>query len=218
MIGGIRQHQVNPKANLTFATALRSMLRKDPDVIMVGEVRDRETAQIAVQAALTGHLVFSTLHTNDAAGALTRLHEMGVEPFLIASSVEAVVAQRLVRSICPSCKQEDEADLTMGSLNLYRLSEQMVSGVRSGKTTVYRGAGCRECVQTGYRGRTGIYEVLILDDDVRGMVLAGASAAQIKKAVREGRGMRTLREDGLLRVLRGDTTLEEVIRATMEDS
>ncbi len=218
MVGGVRQHQVNPKANLTFATALRAMLRQDPDVIMVGEVRDRETAQIAIQAALTGHLVFSTLHTNDAAGALTRLLDMGVEPFLIASSVEAVVAQRLVRSICPTCKKEDEADLTMGSLNLYRLSEQKVSGVRSGQVNVYRGVGCRECVQTGYRGRTGIYEVLILDDLVRGMVLAGRSSAEIKKAVREGSGMRTLREDGLLRVLRGDTTLEEVIRATMDDT
>ena len=132
--------------------------------------------------------------------------------------MEAVVAQRLVRSICPNCKKEDEADLTVGSLNLYRLSEHKVSGVRSGQVSVYRGVGCRECVQTGYRGRTGIYEVLILDDVVRGMVLAGRSAAEIKKAVREGSGMRTLREDGLLRVLRGDTTLEEVIRATVDDS
>jgi len=219
LLGGIRQHQVNPKANLTFATALRAILRQDPDVIMVGEVRDRETAQIAIQAALTGHLVFSTLHTNDAAGALTRLLDMGVEPFLISSSVEAVLAQRLVRSICPSCKEGYEADLNLlGSLNLGKLVEHEASGVKDGRVLLYRGVGCRECKKTGYKGRTGVYELLVLDDMVGAMVLAGRSAAEIKKAVREGPGMRTLREDGLLRVLRGDTTLDEVIRVTMDDS
>lgn len=219
MLQGVRQHQVNPKANLTFANALRSILRQDPDIIMVGEVRDRETAQIAIQAALTGHLVFSTLHTNDAAGSLTRLLDMGVEPFLISSSVEAVLAQRLVRSICPNCKEGYEADLELlKSLNLDRLAELQVSGVKDGRVFLYRGAGCRECKQTGYKGRAGVYELLILDDLVGGMVLSGRSAAEIKKAVREGPGMRTLREDGLLKVLRGDTTLDEVIRVTMEDA
>jgi len=218
MIAGIRQHQVNPKANLTFATALRAILRQDPDVVMVGEVRDRETAQIAIQAALTGHLVFSTLHTNDAAGALTRLLDMGVEPFLISSSVEAVLAQRLVRSICGTCKERYEADPTLVAELGLGPGSPLLHDHPGGPIMFTRGAGCRDCKKTGYRGRCGVYEFLVMDDTVRAMVLAGRSAAEIKKAVREGSGMRTLREDGLLKALRGDTTLDEVIRITMEDA
>ena len=218
MIAGIRQHQVNPKANLTFATALRAILRQDPDVVMVGEVRDRETAQIAIQAALTGHLVFSTLHTNDAAGALTRLLDMGVEPFLISSSVEAVLAQRLVRSICGTCKERYEADPTLVAELGLGPGSPLLHDHPGGPIMFTRGAGCRDCKKTGYRGRCGVYEFLVMDDTVRAMVLAGRSAAEIKKAVRDGSGMRTLREDGLLKALRGDTTLDEVIRITMEDA
>lgn len=218
MISGIRQHQVNPRANLTFATALRSILRQDPDVIMVGEVRDKETSQIAIQAALTGHLVFSTLHTNDAAGALTRLEDMGVEPFLISSSVEAVLAQRLVRSICPPCKEAYKPDLKLlMSLGLDGFFERHIQA--SGEEILfYRGKGCRECNQIGYRGRCGVYELLVLNDSIRGMILEGRSGTEIKKVARETTGMSTLREDGLLKVLSGDTTLDEVMRVTMEDT
>jgi len=218
MMAGVRQHQVNPKANLTFATALRSILRQDPDVIMVGEVRDKETSQIAIQAALTGHLVFSTLHTNDAAGALTRLVDMGVEPFLISSSVEGVLAQRLVRSICPQCKEAYKPDpKLLMSLALDGFFERQVQP--SAKEIVfYQGKGCRECNQIGYRGRCGVYELLVLNDSIRSMILEGRSATEIKKVARETAGMSTLREDGLLKVLRGDTTLDEVMRVTMEDS
>lgn len=218
MMAGIRQHQVNPKANLTFASALRSILRQDPDVVMVGEVRDRETSQIAIQAALTGHLVFSTLHTNDAAGALTRLVDMGVEPFLISSSVEAVLAQRLVRSICPHCKEGYKPDLKLlASLGLDRFFQGQAES--SGKETLfYRGKGCKECNQVGYRGRRGVYEMLVLEESIRRMILEGRPATEIKKVARENTGMTTLREDGLVKVLRGDTTLDEVMRITMEDA
>ena len=215
---GIRQHQVNPKANLTFATALRSILRQDPDVVMVGEVRDKETSQIAIQAALTGHLVFSTLHTNDAPGALTRLVDMGVVPFLISSSVEAILAQRLARSICPQCKEAYEPDpKVLMSLGLDGFFERQMQ--ISGKELLfYRGKGCKECKQIGYQGRCGLYELLVLDDSIRAMILEGRTSTEIKKAARETAGMSTLREDGLLKVLRGDTTLDEIMRVTMEDT
>jgi len=215
---GIRQHQVNPKANLTFATALRSILRQDPDVVMVGEVRDKETSQIAIQAALTGHLVFSTLHTNDAPGALTRLVDMGVVPFLISSSVEAILAQRLARSICPQCKEAYEPDpKVLMSLGLDGFFERQMQ--ISGKELLfYRGKGCKECKQIGYQGRCGLYELLVLDDSIRAMILEGRTSTEIKKAARETAGMFTLREDGLLKVLRGDTTLDEIMRVTMEDT
>lgn len=203
----IRQAQINPKAGLTFASGLRSILRQDPDVIMVGEIRDRETAEIAIQAAMTGHLVFSTLHTNDAPGALTRLTDMGIEPFLISSSVIGILAQRLVRKICPSCKES------------YKPTEKVLRelGIEdiSGKTVFYRGKGCKNCKNTGYKGRLGIFELLITDEKIRELVLEKASADVIKHAALEA-GMKTLRQDGIRKALDGSTSIEEVMRVTME--
>ncbi len=205
---GIGQIQVNPKIGLTFAHGLRSVLRHDPDVILVGEIRDVETAEIAVQAALTGHLVFSTLHTNDAASAVTRLLDMGTEPFLVASVVRAIVAQRLVRVICAECREgyvpEPEALKEVG----------IVPGELNGKM-VYRGKGCPACAQTGYRGRTGIYEILTVSEAIRQLIMKKADAATIsRQAIQEG--MKTLREDGARKVVAGVTTLEEVVRVTRE--
>jgi general secretion pathway protein E len=205
---GIGQIQVNPKIGLTFATGLRSIVRQDPDVILVGEIRDSETAEIAIHAALTGHLVFSTLHTNDAPGAITRLIDMGIEPFLVASSVVAIIAQRLVRVICPACKGSYKPDQTL-------LQELGLVPERTGKQTFDRGAGCPECLSTGYRGRTGIYEILLMDDAIRSLVLKTSDSVTIKE---EGvqRGMLTLRDDGIRKVLQGTTTIEEVLRVTQQ--
>lgn len=204
---GINQIQVHPKIGLTFASGLRHILRHDPDVIMVGEIRDFETAEIAVHSALTGHLVFSTLHTNNAAGAVTRLLDMGVEPYLAASSVEAILAQRLVRTICPNCKEEyQESGMAAARMARNGLHAQ----------TLLRGKGCDLCKNTGYKGRTGIYEFLILDDTIRAMVLERASSDAIADAAIK-RGMRTLREDGWLKVKSGITTVDEVVRVTQED-
>ncbi len=206
---GVGQMQVNPKINLTFAAGLRSILRQDPDVIMVGEIRDGETAEIAIHASLTGHLVFSTLHTNDAAGAMTRLLDMGIEPFLAASSIVAIVAQRLVRVLCPSCRQPYQP----ASEELAKLGVRATQGA---VVTAFRTGGCGECLSTGYRGRTGIYEILVLDDELRALVLAKSDANAIKaRAIQHG--MRTLREDGAQKVLSGITTTEEVLRVTSED-
>ena len=205
---GFGQMQVNPKINLTFAAGLRSILRQDPDVIMIGEIRDRETAEIAIHASLTGHLVFSTLHTNDAASAATRLIDMGIEPFLVASSVVAVLAQRLVRKVCKECRQayhpEDE--------ELIRL------GIVPPKTrpTFYRGAGCPACSQTGYRGRTGIYELLVMDDEIRRLIGMKADASAIKQAA-VTKGMITLKDEGADKVFHGITTTEEVMRITQQE-
>jgi general secretion pathway protein E len=203
-LGGVGQIQVNPKTDLTFARGLRSVLRHDPDIIMVGEIRDIETVEIAIQASLTGHLVFSTLHTNDAAGALTRLADMGVEPFLIASSLMAVMAQRLVRKICPECRESflPEAS-TLEDLRL------------PAGTKLYRGAGCDACMGTGFRGRTGIFELLPVDDEIRSLVISGADAVTLKQSAAK-RGMSTLFSDGLLKVRAGITTLNEVLRVTQE--
>jgi type II secretion system protein E len=204
---GVTQIQVNPAVGLTFATGLRSILRHDPDVIMVGEIRDHETAEIAIHSALTGHLVFSTLHTNDAPGAITRLIEMGIEPFLVASSIEGVLAQRLVRKICPRCKEP------------YRPSEAVweylvqQGFVEAGEPILWRGRGCNECRFTGYSGRTGIFELLVMDDDLRDLVLRKASSHEIRQAAME-KGMRTLYQDGMLKVALGITTVEEVERVT----
>jgi general secretion pathway protein E len=203
---GVRQMQVNAKIDLTFAKGLRSFLRHDPDVIMVGEIRDLETAEIAIQASLTGHLVFSTLHTNDSAGAMTRLVDMGIEPFLISSSVLGVLAQRLVRVICSSCKEP--VRLTSERLSEIGLSTADVPG---GLT--YRGTGCSQCLNTGYRGRTGIYELLVMDDELRRLVVGGADANQIRRAACEA-GMKTLRQDGATKVIRGITSIEEILRVT----
>ncbi|HOU21183.1 MAG TPA: GspE/PulE family protein [Kiritimatiellia bacterium] len=208
-MAGINQIQMRPEIGLTFAVGLRHILRQDPDVIMVGEIRDQETADIAIRAALTGHLVFSTLHTNDAAGAITRLVDMGIEPFLVASSVEALVAQRLIRRLCPHCKRPWPVDRPF----LESLSFPM-DKLPTG--TICEPAGCEECRGTGYIGRTGIYEILVVTDAIRQMVVDRQSAADIKQYALAN-GMHTLRMDGWRKVLAGVTTLEEVIRVTSED-
>jgi general secretion pathway protein E len=207
---GVGQIQVNPKIDLTFASGLRSILRQDPDVIMVGEIRDVETATIAIQAALTGHLVFSTLHTNDSCGAVTRLLDMGIEPFLVSSSVMAVMAQRLVRRVCSGCRVAYEP--TLEEIRQLGLSADRFEG-----HTVYRtGEGCQDCKRTGYRGRTGIHELLVVDDDVRALVMKNADAASIRRAA-TAKGMSTLREDGADKLLAGVTTVDEILRVTQED-
>jgi type II secretion system protein E len=203
---GIGQMQVKPKIDLTFANGLRSILRQDPDIIMIGEIRDLETAEIAVQAALTGHKVFSTLHTNDAASGITRLIDMGVEPFLIASSVNAFLAQRLVRTICQDCKEAFKP--TAKALSKLGIKPSQLKG---GK--LYRGKGCKECLDTGYRGRTGIYELLPVTNEIRKAILTHAEANQLKEiAISEG--MKTLLEDGVQKAIAGITTLEEVLRVS----
>jgi type II secretory ATPase GspE/PulE/Tfp pilus assembly ATPase PilB-like protein len=205
---GIRQSQINPQAGMTFATGLRSILRQDPDVIMVGEIRDLETAEIAIQAALTGHLVFSTLHTNDAPSSLTRLIDMGVEPFLISSSVVGVLAQRLVRKICPHCKEEFKESA--------KALEELGANLKNKDAKTYIGKGCPECKNTGYRGRIGIFELMVISDKIKEMIIAKTSASVIAKTARE-EGMLTLREDGVRKILDGATSVEEVVRVTMND-
>jgi len=200
---GVNQIHVKPAIGLTFANGLRSIVRQDPDVIMVGEIRDAETAEIAIQAALTGHLVFSTLHTNDAAGAVSRLLEMGVEDYLLGSSLLGVLAQRLVRRVCGKCKRP--VTLTAG-----------VAQEVGGTAEAFEGAGCEECSRTGYRGRAGIYELLVMSDAVRQLILKRSSADVIRDAA-VGDGMRTLREDGWRQVRAGLTTVAEVVRVTQEE-
>ena len=206
---GIGQIQVNPKIHLTFAAGLRSVLRQDPDVILVGEVRDSETAEIAIQAALTGHLVFSTLHTNDSAGAVTRLLDMKIEPFLISSSVMAILAQRLVRVLCKHCREPYElSPVEMAELELPRSKE---------KRAVYHAKACEACYQTGYHGRVAIYELLVVDDELRQLIMKNADAATIKAAAVK-KGMRTLRQDGAGKVLKGITSVDEVVRVTQREA
>ncbi|MCK5912723.1 MAG: type II/IV secretion system protein, partial [Desulfuromusa sp.] len=206
---GVGQIQVNPKIDLTFAQGLRSILRQDPDVIMVGEIRDSETAKIAVQAALTGHLVFSTLHTNDSAGALARLVEMGVEPFLAASALVGVLAQRLVRTVCPHCRVSYQPD--------EQLLAELFAGTEIPKqATFYRGRGCSHCMDVGYLGRTGLYELLEVTDPIRRLVTSNADAATIRQQALK-LGLRPLREAGLAKVLAGETTVEEILRVTQEE-
>jgi general secretion pathway protein E/type IV pilus assembly protein PilB len=195
---------------LTFAASLRSILRHDPDVVLVGEIRDLETAENAVQASLTGHLVFSTLHTNDAAGAFMRLADMGVEPFLVCSTVEAVLAQRLVRTLCAECREP----YWPSTESLPDDFPQEALG-RHG-TTAYRAVGCRHCRGTGYRGRSGIYELLVTDDEVRRLASERTPTNLVKQAAMKA-GMRTLRQDGWRKVLRGQTTVDEVVRVTKSD-
>jgi len=200
----IRQTQVNPRAGLTFSNGLRSILRQDPDVIMVGEIRDKETAEIAIQASLTGHLVFSTLHTNDAAGSLTRLLDMGVEPYLIATSVVAILAQRLVRVVCPYCKEK------------YMPSPEVFRDLNiKEKFETWRGKGCARCKNTGFTGRIGIFELLLVTDEIKELVTAKRPANEIKKSALSG-GMRTLFDDGMQKIKDGSTTIEEVLRVTKE--
>ncbi len=203
---GVMQVPVNPPVGLTFPSALRSFLRQDPDVIMVGEMRDLETAQVAIQASLTGHLVLSTLHTNDAAGAVTRLIDMGIEPFLIASTLEAVLAQRLVRRLCPSCREHYTPPAEL--LNQIGFTNQ-----RAAPSRFFRGRGCDACAQTGYRGRFGIFEWLPITEEIRELVLAQASALTIRETAIT-HGMRPLRESALSAALAGETSLDEVLRHT----
>jgi general secretion pathway protein E/type IV pilus assembly protein PilB len=204
---GVNQIQVNTKSGLTFAAGLRAILRHDPDVVLVGEIRDRETAEIAVQASLTGHLVFSTLHTNDAPGAATRLIDMGVEPYLVASSLEVVVAQRLVRVICTKCKQEVSRDETG------RMRDQFGELVPQ---VLFKGAGCRNCQGTGFRGRQGIFEMMAVTDEVRALILNRAPSHDIRKAAVK-QGMRSLRDDGWRIVQEGRKTIDEVMRNTKDE-
>ncbi len=210
-IDGIIQCQVKPEIELTFARILRSMLRQDPDIILVGEIRDKETAEIAVQASLTGHLVFTTLHTNDAPSSIARLLDLGLEPFLVTATVEAVIAQRLVRRVCQHCKTEYTP--TEEQLMELELRPEDVVGKK-----FYYGKGCDQCNNTGYRGRMGIYEIMVLDDDLRDMIVKHAST-QVLRAESRKRGMRSLRQSGLLAIYDGITTIEEVVRETiMEES
>jgi general secretion pathway protein E len=205
-IDGIGQIQVNPKIALTFAAGLRSIVRQDPDVILVGEIRDRETAEIAIQSSLTGHLVFSTLHTNDAASAVTRLIDMGIEPFLVTSSVIAIIAQRLVRLLCPKCKEayepDDESLANMG------IAKDILS-----RHVLYRRKGCHACMNTGYRGRTAIFEIMLMEDEIKRLILKTSDSNQINDLAIL-RGMKNLLYDGAQKVLAGTTTIEEVFRVT----
>jgi general secretion pathway protein E len=205
-IDGIGQIQVNPKIDLTFATGLRSIVRQDPDVILVGEIRDRETAEIAIQSSLTGHLVFSTLHTNDAASAVTRLIDMGIEPFLVTSSVIAIIAQRLVRVLCPKCKEAYDPDAeSLANMGIDREALR--------RHVLYRRKGCHACMNTGYRGRTAIFEIMLMEDEIKRLILKTSDANQINDLAMH-KGMTSLLYDGAQKVLAGVTTIEEVLRVT----
>ncbi|MEN6335438.1 MAG: ATPase, T2SS/T4P/T4SS family, partial [Phycisphaerales bacterium] len=205
---GINQIQVSRKAGLTFASGLRAILRHDPDVVLIGEIRDSETAEIAIQASLTGHLVFSTLHTNDAPSALTRLVDMKIEPYLVASSLEAVLAQRLVRTICKHCREPLSKD-EMAPLKK-RFGDKLPE-------VLYKGRGCRQCQGTGYRGRLGIFEMMMVTDDVRSLIIENASAPELRK-IAVGQGMRSLRDDGFRHLHDGRTTIEEIMRVTKDET
>ena len=210
----ISQMQVASKKGMTFATSLRHVLRQDPDVIMVGEVRDIETARMAIQSSLTGHLVFSTLHTNDSAGAITRLLDLGLEPYLVSSSLVAVLAQRLVRRVCPDCRQEYQpAEHELRELGL---GEVQIAGVAGGEHKFYVGSGCERCFQTGYRGRTGVYELMPVNEEIQELVYNQANAGVIKKVALEA-GLQTLRMDGARKAAAGMTTIAEVLRVTQAD-
>ncbi|MCK4948176.1 MAG: Flp pilus assembly complex ATPase component TadA [Candidatus Aureabacteria bacterium] len=204
----VRQIQVNQKVDLTFSNGLRSILRQDPDVIMVGEIRDLETADIAIHAALTGHIVFSTLHTNDAPGALTRLVDMGLEPFLVSSAIIAVAAQRLVRKICPECKESYKPN--------EKVLEELGLDPKEKGINLYRGNGCDKCMNTGYKGRAAIFELMIPNEEIRELTIAKTSTDEIKKAAAKA-GMKNMRQDGLEKARKGITTVEEVLRLTQEE-
>ena len=209
-LAGINQVQVNPAVQMTFANALRAMLRQAPNIIMVGEIRDLETAEIAINASLTGHLVFSTLHTNDAPSAVTRLIDMGVKPFLVASSVRAIMAQRLVRRVCKKCAQPYTP--TADEIRLLGLDEDYIKN-----STFMKGRGCSACGHTGYKGRMGIYEIFILQEEIQNLIYGKAASNVIRDAARKS-GMRTLREDGLRKAAAGTTTLAEVLSTTIGDA
>jgi type IV pilus assembly protein PilB len=204
---GINQVQMKEQIGLNFATALRAFLRQDPNIVLVGEIRDFETAEIAIKAALTGHLVLSTLHTNDAPSTISRLMNMGIEPFLVATSVNLIQAQRLIRRVCKDCKVENPTPVEA-------LMEVGFSAEDAKATKTYKGKGCTTCNNTGYKGRVGLYEVMEITDDIRELILIGASSLELrKKAVEDG--MITLRESGMYKVRAGITTIEEVIRETV---
>ena len=201
-MAGINQVQMQSEIGMTFARALRAFLRQDPDIIMVGEIRDRETAEIAINASLTGHMVFSTLHTNDAAGAFPRLIDMGVEPFLIASAVAGVMGQRLCRRLCPQCKKEVPLDMKYYSLD-----------TPPERNTVFEPAGCDVCTRTGYKGRRALFEVLEVDEEIEGAIVRRENATQIRN-ISLSKGMKTLREDGWAKVFAGVTSVKEILRVT----
>jgi general secretion pathway protein E len=203
---GVNQIQVKPQIGLNFANTLRHIVRQDPDIIMIGEIRDLETAEIAIQSALTGHLVFSTLHTNDAPSAITRLLDMGVENFLLSSTIRGILAQRLVRVICPACKEKDSAISDREALKLFGIDTSQA---------LYHGRGCEQCASTGYYGRAGIFELLVVSDEIRKLILKSADANQIRVTAKQY-GMRTLLEDGAEKIKAGVTTLNEVLRVTQE--
>ncbi|MHC4759814.1 MAG: GspE/PulE family protein, partial [Planctomycetota bacterium] len=209
-LGGINQTQIKPSIGLSFASCLRTLLRQDPDIILIGEIRDKETMEIAIKASLTGHLVLSTFHTNDAPSALSRLVYMGLEPYLLASSLNLILAQRLVRRICEKCKTPIEP--TEGQIRQLQLtSEQTASG------TFYEGKGCSECDGSGYRGRVPIFEFLVMDSDIREAIAAGARETQIRTMARE-KGYGGLLSSGITRILDGRTTIEEILRVTYADN
>ena len=207
-LDGINQVQVKPQIGLTFAGGLRSMLRQAPDIIMVGEIRDLETAQIAIQSALTGHLIFSTLHTNDAVSAIARLVDMGIKNYLVVSTVQGILAQRLVRTLCSSCREAYKP--TEGEIRILSLTPEEESGLE-----LYRSKGCPSCGDTGFKGRVGIYELFIMTDEIREMILDNASNSEVLKKARQT-GMKTLKEDGIEKVKRGYTTVQEVMRVTQD--
>jgi general secretion pathway protein E len=204
MLKGINQIHVRPKIGLSFANGLRSIVRQDPDIIMVGEIRDLETASIAVHAALTGHLLFSTLHTNDASSAVTRLIDMGVENYLVSSTLIGVMAQRLVRTICSECKSP------------YTAPEDIKKEIGTEVNTLWKGIGCNHCMNTGFKGRAAIFELLVITDEIRDLIMAKATSREIKEKAMS-LGMRTLREDGIQKVISGITTMDEVIRVTQAE-
>jgi len=209
-MSGINQVPVRNEVGMTFAAALRAMLRQAPNIVMVGEIRDLETAEIAIHASLTGHMVFSTLHTNDAPGAVTRLVDIGVKPFLVSTSLSGVMAQRLVRKVCPDCAAPYEPDEQ-------QIRQLNITPEIADTANFRKGKGCPSCHGTGYRGRMGIFELLVIDDDLRMMIHGGVSVARIREKARIA-GMRTLREDGVRKVIAGLTTIEEVVSITIGDS
>jgi type II secretory ATPase GspE/PulE/Tfp pilus assembly ATPase PilB-like protein len=217
-IEGVNQSQINPDIGLTFAAGLRSILRQDPNIVMVGEIRDKETAELAVHAALTGHLVFSTLHTNNSIGAIPRLVDMGIEPFLLVATVNVVVAQRLVRKICPTCKQETPLPHVVEDeikKELVGIPEEYFEGFDKGKIKNFKGVGCEKCGKTGYSGRMGIFEVLPTNPEIHELILSKSPAHKIYELAAK-MGMITMKQDGMIKVLRGETTFDEVVRVTTE--
>jgi type II secretory ATPase GspE/PulE/Tfp pilus assembly ATPase PilB-like protein len=209
-LNGVNQIQVHPQIGLSFASGLRSIVRQDPDIIMVGEIRDHETVEISIHAALTGHLVFSTLHTNDAAGAVSRLLDMGAEPYLIASSLIGTVAQRLVRLNCPACREPYEEKPEV--LRDIGIDPELVKD-----KPLMRGRGCPECRGMGFRGRSGIYEMLVMDENIRRMVVERTPATLVKQYAQQNQGMVSMLQDGRIKVLQGDTTIQEVLRVCQRE-